>query len=55
MSIVVYACNKWKFLFKGNKYTKILPIALVIDAGLVCFSRIYVGVHYPFDVLGGFF
>jgi membrane-associated phospholipid phosphatase len=42
-------------LFKGNKYTKILPIALVIDAGFVCFSRIYVGVHYPFDVLGGFF
>src|SRR5688500_4629640 len=42
-------------LFKGNKYTKILPIALVIDAGFVCFSRIYVGVHYPFDDLGGFF
>jgi undecaprenyl-diphosphatase len=42
-------------LFKENKYTKILPIALVIDAGFVCFSRIYVGVHYPFDVLGGFF
>ena len=32
---------------------KAVVIALALEASVVCFSRIYVGAHYPLDVLGG--
>lgn len=38
--------------FLGYKYKRFMPVILSI-AALVGFSRIYVGVHYPLDVLGG--
>ncbi len=45
-------------LFLGNifqKKYKISLLLLIIWASFVAYSRIYIGVHYPIDVLGGIF
>ncbi|MCE5214259.1 MAG: phosphatase PAP2 family protein [Methanobacterium sp.] len=42
---------KYKLNFKGINLRLIYP--LLAFAGIVGFSRIYVGVHYPFDILFG--
>jgi undecaprenyl-diphosphatase len=42
---VLYRNPSWKM--------KAVSMALAVEASIVCFSRIYVGAHYPLDVLGG--
>jgi undecaprenyl-diphosphatase len=32
---------------------KVVSVLLTVEAAVVCYSRIYVGLHYPLDVVGG--
>src|SRR5581483_6341070 len=40
-------------LFRNTPRQFIVSIILAIEAALVCISRIYVGGHYPLDIIGG--
>jgi membrane-associated phospholipid phosphatase len=40
-------------LFRGTPRKLAVSAILAIEAALVCLSRIYVGGHYPLDVIGG--
>lgn len=40
-------------LFKDSTKKMMVSLALAAEAALVCLSRVYVGGHYPLDVIGG--
>jgi membrane-associated phospholipid phosphatase len=40
-------------LFRGSRRKLSISLALALESALVCISRVYVGGHYPLDVIGG--
>jgi membrane-associated phospholipid phosphatase len=42
-------------LFRDSARKLAISLILAVEAALVCFSRVYVGGHYPLDVFGGIF
>ena len=53
-AVIVSACAAVTLaLFRGTPRKLAVSIILAVEAALVCISRVYIGGHYPLDVVGG--
>jgi undecaprenyl-diphosphatase len=43
----------WLFFWRGETVDKAFTVVVIVYGAMVSFSRIYIGVHYPGDVVGG--
>ena len=53
-----HACNHFAlaaFIFITLKQTASWTWLILLWAAVICYAQVYVGVHYPFDVMGGAF
>jgi undecaprenyl-diphosphatase len=47
------ATMTWLFFHRGPFIEKLFALFMALYALLIAYSRVYVGVHYPGDILGG--
>ena len=44
----------WKY-WKSSRKARVASFLLAVEAAIVCYSRVYNGVHFPTDVIAGIF